>query len=80
MNRTPRQWLIEWSVHKLRHAIFTGTAAPDRLQAARLAMEAVVDGDHKPGTLGRAIQDYYVTATETARERLDATIARLALE
>lgn len=78
MNRTPRQWLIAWSVDELKRSIRKGTAHKDRLQAARLAIEAVVDGNHKPGTLGKAIHDYYVNASETARERLDATIARLA--
>lgn len=76
--KTPRQWLIEWSVQELKRAIRDGRAPADRKQAARLAMEIVCDAKRRPGTLGAAIIEYYTGATETARERLDTTIARLA--
>lgn len=72
--KTPRQWLIAFAADKLRTMI---DPPADRLQAARLAAECVIAGQ-KDGTLGGAMRDYYLNATETARERLDVAISRKA--
>jgi hypothetical protein len=77
LDKTPRQWLITFAVGELKRWRFEGTAHKDPLQAARLAMESTVDGG-KPGTLRGAMLAYYCGCTEQTRERLDATIARLA--
>lgn len=76
--RTPRAWLIEFSADRLRQQLRQGPPPADRLQAARLAAEAEIDGQGRPGTLGAAMRAYYCGITEEARERLDATIARIA--
>jgi hypothetical protein len=76
-DKTPRQWLIMFAVDVAKRDAFEGIAPHDPKQAAREAMEVVVAGA-KPGTLGGAMLRYYLDCSDRARERLDATIARLA--